>query len=77
MKSENKLKVTITPTEEWPTQGTIEFKNVRMKYDENLPFVLNDISFSINDAEKIGILFNQMYILFLIQKFLSINFFFF
>ncbi|XP_043467235.1 multidrug resistance-associated protein 5-like isoform X1 [Leptopilina heterotoma] len=55
MKSENKLKVTITPTEEWPTQGTIEFKNVRMKYDENLPFVLNDISFSINDAEKIGI----------------------
>ncbi|XP_051169795.1 ATP-binding cassette sub-family C member 5-like isoform X2 [Leptopilina boulardi] len=55
IKSENKLKVTITPTEEWPTQGTIEFKNVRMKYDENLPFVLNDISFSINNAEKIGI----------------------
>lgn len=55
MKSENKLKVTIVPTEEWPTQGTIEFKNVKMKYDENLPFVLNDISFFINNGEKIGI----------------------
>ena len=55
MVNENKkIKVTVTPTEEWPTQGTIEFKNVQMRYDENLPLVLNNITFSIKDGEKIG-----------------------
>ncbi|XP_033230959.1 multidrug resistance-associated protein 5-like isoform X3 [Belonocnema kinseyi] len=56
MVNENKkAKVTITPAEEWPTQGTIEFKDVQMSYDENLALVLNKISFSIKDGEKIGI----------------------
>ena len=55
MVNENKkAKVKITPAEEWPTQGTIEFKDVQMSYDKNLAPVLDKITFSINDGEKIG-----------------------
>ena len=39
----------------WPTQGTIQASNVKMKYRENLPEVLRDVSFEIRDGEKIGI----------------------
>ena len=39
----------------WPTQGLIRASNVKMKYRENLPEVLRDVSFEIRDGEKIGI----------------------
>ena len=39
----------------WPTQGTIQASNVKMKYRENLPEVLRDVSFEIRNGEKIGI----------------------
>lgn len=39
----------------WPTKGRIEFRNVKMKYRDHLPFALNDISFEIKGGEKIGV----------------------
>ncbi len=43
------------PNDEWPINGSINFKNVYLNYRPNLPFVLKDISFEIKPNEKIGI----------------------
>ncbi|KAG8452189.1 hypothetical protein GDO86_004109 [Hymenochirus boettgeri] len=43
------------PSKNWPQQGAINFKNVDMRYHDNLPLVLKNISFSIRPKEKIGI----------------------
>jgi len=39
----------------WPTRGHIQAKNIRMRYREKLPDVLRDLTFEIQDGEKIGI----------------------
>ena len=39
----------------WPSEGTITFNNVSMKYAPDLPLVLQNLSFSIYQHEKIGI----------------------
>ncbi|XP_077567763.1 ATP-binding cassette sub-family C member 12-like [Stigmatopora nigra] len=39
----------------WPTNGTIDFRDYKMKYRENTPVVLDGLSFSIGGGEKIGI----------------------
>ncbi|EFJ11982.1 ATP-binding cassette transporter, subfamily C, member 22, cluster Ib, SmABCC22, partial [Selaginella moellendorffii] len=39
----------------WPTAGSIEFINYTLAYREDLPAVLNNISFKIFPLEKIGI----------------------
>ncbi|KAJ3132928.1 hypothetical protein HK100_004842 [Physocladia obscura] len=43
------------PAETWPHEGTIFFENVVMRYAPNLPIVLNKVSFSVKNREKIGI----------------------
>jgi ATP-binding cassette, subfamily C (CFTR/MRP), member 1 len=43
------------PPSLWPSQGSIEFQNVKMRYREGLPLVLNGLSFTIKPREKIGI----------------------
>ncbi|KAI6009305.1 ABC protein [Pisolithus marmoratus] len=40
---------------DWPHEGSIEFKDVRMSYRPGLPSVLRGISFSTRGGEKIGI----------------------
>ena len=40
---------------DWPRTGDIELKNVTVKYDTNLPVVLNSVSCSIASGERIGI----------------------
>lgn len=40
----------------WPKSGTVEFKDVRVRYAEHLPLVLKSISFSIRSGEKVGII---------------------
>ena len=37
----------------WPKQATIEFKNVKVKYREGLPTVLNDLSFTIESRVSV------------------------
>ena len=39
----------------WPENGYIEFKNVGLKYRPNLETVLHDLSFKVNQGEKIGV----------------------
>ena len=45
----------LKPSDEWPTNGEIEFKNVSMRYAPDLPQVLHSISFVIKPHEKIGV----------------------
>lgn len=39
----------------WPERGKVEFKNFELRYREGLELVLRNISFTINECEKIGI----------------------
>jgi ATP-binding cassette subfamily C (CFTR/MRP) protein 1 len=39
----------------WPTQGSIEFKNVKMRYRPQLPLVLRGASFKIEPRWKVGV----------------------
>ena len=40
---------------EWPNNGKVEFKNYSLKYRPDTEIVLDDLSFSINNNEKIGV----------------------
>ncbi|KAH9185668.1 hypothetical protein AeNC1_012357 [Aphanomyces euteiches] len=39
----------------WPEKGLIEFQNFSMRYRPHLGLVLNDVTFTVNDGEKIGV----------------------
>lgn len=41
--------------QEWPEKASIEFKSVNARYREGLPLVLRDLSFAIEDGQKVGI----------------------
>ncbi|GMH40904.1 hypothetical protein BSKO_08808 [Bryopsis sp. KO-2023] len=41
--------------ENWPTEGKISIKNVSMKYRDDTPLVVKDVSLDIKAGEKIGI----------------------
>ena len=43
------------PPQSWPEKGEIEFHDVKMRYRENLPLVLNEVNASISACDKIGI----------------------
>ncbi|XP_067362281.1 multidrug resistance-associated protein 5 isoform X1 [Channa argus] len=43
------------PPSDWPQQGELVFKEVDMRYQENLPLVLNKVSCTIRPKEKVGI----------------------
>jgi ABC-type multidrug transport system fused ATPase/permease subunit len=45
----------LRPSDTWPEKGRIEFKNVSFAYDEHLPSVLKNVSFTIDPKEKVGI----------------------
>ncbi|TDH72543.1 hypothetical protein CCR75_004880 [Bremia lactucae] len=45
----------LPPAQEWPLAGTIEFRNVNLRYRPGLPRVLRNLSLSIRSQEKIGI----------------------
>ena len=40
----------------WPNNGRIQLKDIYMRYRENLPLVLNGLTFTVNAGEKIGII---------------------
>ena len=43
------------PPLNWPEKGNIEVKNIYIKYQDHLPYVLNGLSFKIKNGEKIGV----------------------
>lgn len=42
------------PPKEWPQRGSINFKNVNMRYRPELPYVLKNVNLNIKEHEKIG-----------------------
>merc|ERR1712157_692071 len=45
----------LQPPTEWPKSGSLEFRNVSLRYREGLPLALNDLSFSIPAGKTCGI----------------------
>ncbi len=45
----------LVPFNSWPEQGQVVFDNVSFAYDDHLPKVLKNVSFTINPREKVGI----------------------
>lgn len=45
----------LQPPTEWPQSGSLEFRNVSLRYREGLPLALNDLSFSIPAGKTCGI----------------------
>ncbi|KAJ3410262.1 hypothetical protein HDV05_003988 [Chytridiales sp. JEL 0842] len=43
------------PPPNWPSDSTVEFDGLSMRYQEDLPLVLRDLTFSTRPNEKIGI----------------------
>lgn len=43
------------PPQDWPQEGKLDFRDVQMRYRNDLPLVLDRITFSIRPKEKIGI----------------------
>ncbi|KAF9957961.1 hypothetical protein BGZ70_009361 [Mortierella alpina] len=43
------------PPPTWPTQGSIEFQHVVMRYRPELPSVLREVTFSVQAGHKIGV----------------------
>ena len=67
MSYERCLKITEIPQEapqhilnsdkpNWPSTGHIQFKNLSLKYRPNTLTVLNNLSFSITNGEKVGVI---------------------
>lgn len=45
----------LTPPQEWPFTGYIQFNDVSMRYRPSLPLVLKDLNFGVYPGEKLGI----------------------
>jgi ABC-type multidrug transport system fused ATPase/permease subunit len=43
------------PDDSWPQYGSIKVDNLGIKYSKELPFVLKNVSFSVNPGEKLAI----------------------
>ncbi len=42
--------------ESWPHSGSLEFKNVSLKYADHLPLVLKNVSFKIESGARVGLI---------------------
>lgn len=42
-------------TPDWPTKGSVEFSNLSLRYDSNLPLVIKNVSFKVDPCSKVGI----------------------
>ncbi|XP_055548416.1 multidrug resistance-associated protein 1-like [Wyeomyia smithii] len=42
-------------SKDWPSEGTVEFKDLQMRYREGLDLVIRGISLHVNGGEKVGI----------------------
>lgn len=41
------------PSKIWPHEGQIIFKTFYLRYDQDAPFILNNLNFNIAPAEKV------------------------
>jgi ATP-binding cassette subfamily C (CFTR/MRP) protein 1 len=47
--------ISIIPDSDWPRSGNIKFNEVSLRYRPDLPDVLQQVTLTINDGEKVGI----------------------
>lgn len=52
---EIKIKENENSEKNWPMNGNIRFERLKVRYAEDLDYVLRNISFEINGKEKVGI----------------------
>ncbi|KAA6390531.1 MAG: putative Multidrug resistance-associated protein [Streblomastix strix] len=45
----------ITPDNQWPEYGMVQFDNISFRYRSGLPYVLKDVNFIFKGGEKIGV----------------------
>ena len=45
----------IEPPQNWPQDGAIEVRNIHMRYSEELPDVLQGVTFIVKPHEKIAV----------------------
>lgn len=45
----------VTPPPQWPDSGKVEVNNLSLKYAPHLPYVIKDVTFTIEPLEKVGI----------------------
>eukprot|EP01038_Epipyxis_sp_PR26KG_P012636 gene12636-16943_t len=55
MPQEKSHYLTTDPKSPWPENGSIEFRNVNLRYREGLPLVLQGMSIKIDGRKKVGI----------------------
>lgn len=46
---------TVEPPKDWPEAGAIKFDDLSLKYAENEPCVLKNLTFEVQSSEKVGI----------------------
>ncbi|TQV92229.1 ABC bile acid transporter [Cordyceps javanica] len=39
----------------WPSEGQVDIQNLGVRYAENLPWALNDVSFSLQPGQRLGV----------------------
>lgn len=52
----NYLGEAIEIDEQWPSSGSLEFKNVSLRYADHLPLVLKNVSFKIKSGSRVGLI---------------------
>ncbi|KAJ1304670.1 hypothetical protein OPQ81_005809 [Rhizoctonia solani] len=55
LEQEPPAKLPDDPPPEWPQQGSINFRNVDLRYRDGLPLVLDGLSFDVKPGERVGI----------------------
>lgn len=53
--SKGKILPIVKKLENWPSQGKIDIKDLKVKYREDLDYVLKGINFEIKGGEKVGV----------------------
>ncbi|XP_051166811.1 ATP-binding cassette sub-family C member 4-like [Leptopilina boulardi] len=54
-KKQRRIESFVTPPKNWPTQGSIRFRNMYLRYSNDDPPVLKDLNIVIYPTEKVGV----------------------
>ncbi|KND00323.1 uncharacterized protein SPPG_04647 [Spizellomyces punctatus DAOM BR117] len=46
----------VHPPQEWPSHGKVDIKGISLRYADDQPLVLKDLSFTIHPGQKIGVI---------------------
>lgn len=51
-------------SDDWPNKGCLELRNIYLRYDECLPYVLKAINLSISSGEKVSSFLSVIWVFF-------------